>query len=221
MCDRERIEVVLADGQGVVRAGLLLSSVQSRTSKYSAKPAMARSRPALPEASSPRSGARFEPSRVDGVTVIREVPAADRRTRILVLTTCDGDQDISRASKAGARGYLLKVRTVGRSTRCRACCQSRTDSHPTDRGRPARVDHNSAPLTPRELEVLRQVAAGKANKEIAYELAVSEGTAKTYVAKTSRNSGARAEPRQWRSPPPRGMAALIGAVLDGARLFVG
>ena len=184
MCDRERIEVVLADGQGVVRAGL--------AALLGAEPDIEVLGQAGDGAQAVRLYLKLHPHvlvldlslpGVDGVTVIREVLAADRRARILVLTTCDGDQDISRALKAGARGYLLKDAPSGEVLAAvRAVRAGRIVIPPTVAARLA-VHHNSAPLTPRELEVLRQVAAGKANKEIAYELAVSEGTAKTHVAK--------------------------------------
>jgi DNA-binding NarL/FixJ family response regulator len=115
---------------------------------------------------------------VDAITRIRaETPAA----RIIVLTTFDGDEDIYRALQAGARGYLLKgmdsdelmeaIRTVnaGRS-RIPASVAERLAGR---MGGPA--------LTVREVDVLKQIVAGKSNKEIAAELFISEATVKTHI----------------------------------------
>jgi DNA-binding NarL/FixJ family response regulator len=107
----------------------------------------------------------------------REVPQA----RVIVLTTFDGDEDIYRALQAGAKGYLLKdmfgdelmdaIRTVhaGKSKIPPAVAQRL-------------AERMSGPeLTGRELEVLKQIVAGKSNKEIGRELWISEATVKTHV----------------------------------------
>ena len=117
-------------------------------------------------------------SGVDAITAIRaEFPSA----RIIVLTTFDGDEDIYRALQAGARGYLLKgmdadelidaIRTVhGGKTRIPASVAQRLAG---------RIGGQE--LTARETEVLRQIVAGKSNKEIASHLFISEATVKTHI----------------------------------------
>ena len=115
---------------------------------------------------------------VEAITEIRrDFPAA----RIIVLTTFDGDEDIYRALQAGARGYLLKdmsgdelmdaIRIVhaGRSRFPAAVAQRLAD----------RV--SGSELTPRELDVLKLIVAGKSNKEIARELSIAEATVKTHI----------------------------------------
>jgi two-component system NarL family response regulator len=115
---------------------------------------------------------------VEAITEIRrDFPAA----RIIVLTTFDGDEDIYRALQAGARGYLLKdmsgdelmdaIRTVhaGRSRFPPAVAQRLAD----------RV--SGSDLTPRELDVLKLIVAGKSNKEIGRELSIAEATVKTHI----------------------------------------
>ena len=119
-----------------------------------------------------------EMSGLDALIAIRnEFPGA----RILVLTTYKGDVQIMRALQAGARGYLLKnslneelmgaIRTVHAGRKALSAEASiEIAEHATD-----------DPLTPAELRVLRLIAEGKANKEIAAQLSVSEETVKGQV----------------------------------------
>ena len=112
--------------------------------------------------------------------------------RIIVLTTHAGDVQVSRALKAGARAYLLKV-----------CCE-RNCWIPFARSMPVKsvspeiaaeiAEHaTDDALTPREIEVLRLVAGGNANKEIAARLSLTEETVKGHVknilAKLGRTTG--------------------------------
>ena len=115
---------------------------------------------------------------IDAIGAIRgEFPEA----RIIVLTTNPGDVQISRALQAGARGYLLKCmlrKELLEAIRAVHAGQRRLSSeaaagiaeHATD-----------SSLTPREIDVLRLVAAGKANKEIGARLAMTEGTVKGHL----------------------------------------
>jgi DNA-binding NarL/FixJ family response regulator len=115
---------------------------------------------------------------VEAITAIRrDFPAA----RIIVLTTFDGDEDIYRALQSGARGYLLKdmfgddlmeaIRAVhaGRSRIPAAIAQRLADRM------------GGPDLTPREMEVLKLIVAGKSNKEIGRDLFISEATVKTHI----------------------------------------
>jgi DNA-binding NarL/FixJ family response regulator len=119
-----------------------------------------------------------EMSGIDAISAIRgEFPDA----RIIVLTTYVGDFQVSRALKAGARGYLLKamlrqelletIRAVhaGRK-RLSAEVAAEIAEHATD-----------DVLTPREIDVLRLIAQGNANKEIAGKLSLAEETVKGHV----------------------------------------
>ena len=115
---------------------------------------------------------------VDAMIAIRdEFPEA----RIIVLTTYAGDAQVLRALKAGARGYLLKnslhkelletiraVQAGKKALSAEASCQ--LAEHATDDA-----------LTPAEIRVLRLIAEGNANKEIAEQLSVSEETIKGQV----------------------------------------
>jgi DNA-binding NarL/FixJ family response regulator len=115
---------------------------------------------------------------IDAIVAIREeFPDA----RIIVLTTYTGDAQILRALKAGARAYLLKsalrrelldsIRLVHKGQkRIAPEVAAKLAEHATDDA-----------LTSREVEVLRLIAAGKANKLIASDLAVTEETVKGHV----------------------------------------
>lgn len=117
-------------------------------------------------------------SGIDAIAAIRaDFPAA----RIIVLTTYEGDAQALGALKAGASGYLLK-----RSLRTELLETIRA-VHAGKRRIPADIATGIAEhaaddaLTVREIEVLRRVAAGKSNKLIAAELAISESTIKAHM----------------------------------------
>lgn len=121
------------------------------------------------------------PPGMGGVEATRAVRGVDGRARVLILTIYDGDQDITRALAAGAAGYLLK--TIDRAeflAAVRAVARGESVIPPEVAARVAAY-LTSVPLTAREVQVLRQVATGKANKEIAYAMGISEGTVKTHV----------------------------------------
>jgi len=119
-----------------------------------------------------------EMSGFDAILAIRhEFPAA----RIIVLTTYAGDVQAQRALKAGAQGYLLKnllhkellqtIRTIHSGHRAMSPdVAAQVAEHAGDEG-----------LTPKEIEVLRLIGTGNANKEIAAQLGISEETVKSRV----------------------------------------
>jgi DNA-binding NarL/FixJ family response regulator len=116
-----------------------------------------------------------------GVEVLLEIRKYDPGARALILSTYDLEEDIYRSVQAGARGYLLKdvprldlldaIRKVHRGEKVLAATVA---SKLADR-------LTSDSPSPRELEVLECVALGKANKEIAETLAISEGTVKAHI----------------------------------------
>ena len=117
----------------------------------------------------------------DGVDAIYQIRAADPNARIIVLTTYDGDEDIYRGMRAGAKSYLLKdVRReelfqcihevhVGKTFLPPAIAAKLAERLPAEE------------LTARESEVLRLLAEGKPNKIIGADLAISEVTVKSHV----------------------------------------
>ncbi|MEV4494688.1 response regulator transcription factor [Micromonospora arborensis] len=131
---------------------------------------------------------------VDGLTVAPEVIAAG--AKVIMLTTFDLDEYVHRALRAGAVGFLLKdtpprelaaaVRTVAAGNAMLApTVTRRMISSFAERG-PARRDaarQRLTPLTARELEIVREVARGLGNAEIARRLTMSEATVKAHVSR--------------------------------------
>jgi DNA-binding NarL/FixJ family response regulator len=116
-----------------------------------------------------------------GVEAIQRIRAVWPDARIVVLTTYDGDEDIYRALRAGARAYLLKdvpravlLETVAAVHRGQTSIPSEVASKLADR-------LAGPELTERELDVLGRIVAGRSNKEIASDLSVSEGTVKGHI----------------------------------------
>lgn len=118
---------------------------------------------------------------LDGVGAIAKIRARHPAACILVLTTYETDDDIERALRAGARGYLLKDTSVEDLAHAiREGHAGRRRMAPSVAAKLAeRV--TSVALTPRELTVLRLVAEGKTNKEIGEALSITEGTVKVHL----------------------------------------
>jgi len=118
---------------------------------------------------------------MDGVAAIQAIRAGAPEARILVVTTYDGDEDIYRALRAGAKGYILKdapreqlleaIRSVhaGKSF-IAANVASKLGERVT-----------AQEITAREREVLQLISDGKSNQEIGRILSISEGTVKGHV----------------------------------------
>ncbi|MDB6039122.1 MAG: two component LuxR family transcriptional regulator [Verrucomicrobiales bacterium] len=118
---------------------------------------------------------------MNGIEVLMALNELKLETKVIVMTTFENEEDIQRSVKAGARAYLLKdcsqqilvdaIRRVFNG-----------DVYLPPQIAQKLVDRMQKPqLSPRELEVLKAVAAGKSNKEIGVQLFISEGTVKTHV----------------------------------------
>lgn len=121
---------------------------------------------------------------VDGVAAIREIVRRGLPSRVLVLTTYDTDREVLSAIEAGATGYLLKdaprdelVRAVEATARGQAFLSATVGALLMERVRSPEPET----LTERELEVLRLVASGATNRDIAERMFVSEATVKTHL----------------------------------------
>jgi DNA-binding NarL/FixJ family response regulator len=119
--------------------------------------------------------------RMSGVDVIERVRMETPQARFIVLTTYDGDEDIYRALKAGARAYLLKGMTSEELiSTIRAVHSGKSHIPPAIAERLAER-MGAQDLTPREVGVLEHIVQGRSNKEIAAELDISEATVKTHI----------------------------------------
>jgi two-component system NarL family response regulator len=128
---------------------------------------------------------------MDGVQLTQAMREENANTRVILLTTYDTDEEIFRGLRAGASSYLLKdVDSSRLADTIRAVHAGRKEIPPEIAAKLA--DHvASETLTPRQEEVLRGVAEGKSNLEIAKALYVSEGTVKAHVKAILQKLGAR------------------------------
>jgi len=118
---------------------------------------------------------------MEGVEAVRQIRLRDPNAKVIVLTTYDTDEDITRALKAGAKAYILKDISATALIACiHDVLAGKTYLAPSAAAKlaegVARVQ-----LTPRELSTLRLMADGRSNKEIASELGISERTVKTHL----------------------------------------
>jgi DNA-binding NarL/FixJ family response regulator len=118
---------------------------------------------------------------MEGVEAVRQIRLRDPNAKVIVLTTYDTDEDITRALKAGAKAYVLKDISASGLIGCiHDVLAGKTYLAPTAAAKlaegVARVQ-----LTPRELSTLRLMADGRSNKDIANELGISERTVKTHL----------------------------------------
>jgi DNA-binding NarL/FixJ family response regulator len=119
---------------------------------------------------------------MEGVEVVRLIRERDPSALVIVLTTYDTDDEISRALKAGAKAYVLKDITADALVDCiRDVLAGKTYLAPAAAAKLAE-GVTRVQLTPRELSTLKLLAEGKANKEIASALEISERTVKTHLA---------------------------------------
>ena len=190
------IRVVIADDQDLVREGLRMMldaepDIEVAAEAGNGSEALAAARTHDPDVLL----MDIRMPELDGIEATARLVGSNARTRILVLTTFDLDEYVYRAMKAGASGFLLKdanreqlahaVRTVAAGDALLAPAITRRLVEDYCRRPPPGVDQPAAAdeLSPRELEVLRLVARGMANAEIAGQLFLSEATVKSHVAR--------------------------------------
>ena len=186
----ETIRVLVADDHPIVREGLEVVLVSEADMEMVAQAANGDEAVRLAHETRPDVVIMDLQMPVkDGLTAIQEINRAGLDTKILVLTSFPDDDKVFAAIKAGAMGFLLKdsppeylldgIRTVYRGE---------SALHPTvarkliqEIHRPQALPPSAEPLTPRELDVLRCLAQGLTNREIALELSVSVRTVTTHV----------------------------------------
>jgi DNA-binding NarL/FixJ family response regulator len=181
--ERERpIRILIADDHALVREGLAAVIAREPDIAVVAQARNGREAVELFRQERPDVGlCDLKMPELDGVEVITAIRREFPRAALVVLTTYDRDEDVFRCLRAGAQGYLLK------------------DAEPEEVLAAIRAAHRGekyiAPeialklaehvtftdLTARELDVLRELAAGKSNREVGATLFISEGTVKVHV----------------------------------------
>jgi DNA-binding NarL/FixJ family response regulator len=222
----EPVTVVVADDQSAVREGLVLllgtlpgiAVVGQAEDGETVVDAVAAANPqvVLMDLNMPRC---------DGVQATRRIRANHPQTQVVVLTTYSDDESIISALQAGALGYLTKDATraeIGRAVHAAAAGQAVLDPGVQQRllSAAARapappLDDGEGDLTPRESDVLRLIAAGKSNREIARALFVSEATVKTHVNRIFAKTGSRDRTQAMRYAYTNGFADPAGQAPAG------
>lgn len=118
---------------------------------------------------------------LDGVGALNEIRQHEPTARIIVLTTFDTDNDIARAIRAGAKGYVLKGAQREELLDCIRKVHAGETSIPASLVSKLAASMSSAALTVREIDVLTLLARGKSNKEIGMKLYISETTVKSHL----------------------------------------
>jgi two-component system, NarL family, response regulator len=118
---------------------------------------------------------------LSGVEAIAIICAEFTNARIIVLTTYDGDEDIYRGLRAGAKGYVLKDAEPDELMTAIRAVHKGQQYIPAAVGAKLAERLGSSELSDRELEVLRLMATGKSNLEISAALLIAEGTVKFHV----------------------------------------
>jgi two-component system, NarL family, response regulator len=180
--DQTKVRVLVADDHPVVRHGIMANLKPHPDMTVIAEAgdgveALALIKEALPDVVL----LDLRMPRMDGLDVLAEMKASRLACKVIIMTTFDSEEDVQRAMKSGARGYLLKDSTQEEILDAiRRVSLGETYL-------PARIVQKVAEgmrkpeLSPREVEVLQWVAAGKSNKEIGAQLFIAEGTVKTHV----------------------------------------
>lgn len=189
------ITVLIADDQAVVRAGLRM--IIEAQGDLAVVAEAANGSEAADLAASVKPDVALMDIRMpdlDGIEATRRIVQSGSATRVLVLTTYGLDENVYDALRAGASGFLIKTDSPERlvdAIRVVAAGEALLAPEVTRRlidrfvsaARPGEPSRELESLTARELDVLKLVARGLSNAEIAAELYVSEGTVKTHVGR--------------------------------------
>lgn len=205
MTDQETLRVVIADDQALVRAGfrMILHSepgIEVVAEAEDGREAVAACTAELPDVVL----MDLRMPGMDGLEATRALHETGVPVKVLALTTFDTDRYVYAALRAGAAGFLLKtappdrlvdaVRQVAAGDTLLAPSITRRLIEEFTRRPPPGVAPVTGPvgtLTARELEVLREVAHGRSNAQIAQLFFVSEGTVKTHINRILAKLGAR------------------------------
>ena len=193
--ERTQIRVVIADDQRLVRTGFRVILEREPDLEIVGEAedgiqAVARARELAPDVVL----VDIRMPRLDGLQASRQI-LTQTSSRVVILTTFDSDEYVYEALRAGASGFLLKdapAEHLIAAVRCAASGDALIDPAVTRRlvtrfaralAPPANTPERFASLTARELDILRLIARGLNNSEIAAELVIEESTVKTHVGR--------------------------------------
>jgi DNA-binding NarL/FixJ family response regulator len=177
-----RIRVLVADDHPVVRTGLAAIIIQEPDLEFVGEAENGRQAVAMFGEHRPDVALMdLRMPEMDGIEAIRTITRVFPTARILALTTYEGDADIQRALEAGASGYLLKDMLLTEVlTAIRAVHAGQRVIPPAVAARLAEYTPRNE-LTERELDVLRRVAQGLSNKEVAAAIGRTDETVKIHL----------------------------------------
>ena len=182
MAEQPRIRVMIADDHPIVRVGLRNLINQQADMEVVAE--VADGREAVETFNHCRPDVTLMDLRMpvlDGPEAIEIIIERDLDARIIVLTTYDGDDDIERAVRAGACGYLLKDSFPEGMLDAIRAAHAGQALFTEDLAARFSEDASGRALSPRELSVLELIARGLSNKEIQAALSIAEGTLKNHL----------------------------------------
>ena len=173
------MRIVIVDDHPIVREGLI--AALERRDGFEIAGAFGSAEEAIAALGHTKPDVVLLDLELPGISGVEAVPRFRGRAEVVVLTAYASDEQIDAALRAGARGYLLKGSSVEEIDHAiRAAARGQTWLDPRIAARVVAL--SSAPrLSAREREVLRLVAAGRSNKEIAAELRIAERTVKFHV----------------------------------------
>ncbi len=145
---------------------------------------------------------------MEGVEAVRQIRERDPHARVIVLTTYDTDDEISRALKAGAKAHVLKDISADDLIGCiRTVLAGKSYLAPAAAAKLAEGVTRVQP-TPREMAALRLMEDGKANKEIATDLDIGERTVKTHLGHLFEKLGVTSRTEAIKVATRRGLVRL-------------
>ncbi len=182
MKQARKIRILIADDHQVVREGLM--AMLSRQPDLEVIAAVSNGASAVELFCRDLPDLALMDLRMPGLSGLDAIQAIRRRNpdaRLVVLTTFEGDEDIYRALRAGARGYMLKESSLEELLNCIRAVHAGESWLPPKVAAKLANRMTSSDLSRRELEVLKLMVDGKGNSEIGEILQITEGTVKVHV----------------------------------------
>ena len=209
MASQAKIRVLVADDHPIVRHGIIANLKPQRDMTVIAEAndgveATALIKEHLPDVVI----LDLRMPRKDGLEVVSELKESNLPTKVIIMTTFESEEDVHRSIKAGARGYLLKDSSQEEILDAIRRVSAGETYLPARIVQKVAEGMRQPQISPRELEVLQAVAAGKSNKEIGVQLFIAEGTVKTHVKSLLEKLGAVGRTAAVKEAVHRGLVRL-------------